>query len=90
MSATRLQSEIIRQTMQGYQQTETVLEQERITRLAHLTVSEARRQFQELVASWEAVANREADVKRLDSWRLETLLARRNAFQRLAEARGLV
>ncbi len=58
-------------------------------RLASMTPEESRAIFNDLVAGWEAVAQNEQRLARLDSWRLETMIAVRTAFLKLAQENGL-
>lgn len=82
--------QIVFEALEGYARANTWMEIERIERLARMTTDEARAIFQELNASWEAVAESEEGLEWLDSWRVETLVGVRRAFRQLAEAKGLV
>jgi hypothetical protein len=80
----------ITEILRGYARATAFIEQERRARLASMTSEESKAIFNELVAGWEAVAAREQGLERLDSWRLETILAVRAAFTKLAKANGLL
>jgi hypothetical protein len=79
----------IRETLAGYAYASDVIERERITLLQHMTPEEARRIWQDLVASWEASSQPTEGLDRLGLWRVETLVAVRRAFEKSAHARGL-
>jgi hypothetical protein len=76
--------------LQGYARANEWQELERIERLTRLTSTEARIIFQELDASWQTAAASEQGLDRLDLWRVETLVAVRQAFAQLARAKGLI
>ena len=79
----------IAQMVEGYARADAFIEQERMDRLARLTPEEARAEFDALVESWEARPVKGEGLERLEMWRVETLIAVRQAFERLARAKGL-
>jgi hypothetical protein len=80
----------IAETIQGYARANALMEIERMERLGRMTPEEARAIFQELTAGWEALAESEEGLERLDLWRAETLVAVRRAFMQLAKAKGWI
>lgn len=83
--------ETIIEVLNGYARANEYLEEERRQRLAHLTPEQSRRIFAELVEAWQRQPQSiTGDRQRLDTWRLETLVAVRKAFRQLAEAKGYV
>jgi len=81
----RAQASAMRETLAGYARAAAVVEQERIERLARMTPEEARAIYDDLCRSW-AARGRNRDLERLEQWRLDTLLAVREAMIRLARA----
>jgi hypothetical protein len=77
----------VRETLLGYAQAAAFVEQERIKRLAQMTPEEARAIYDDLCRSWVTWA-RDRDLERLEQWRMETLLAVREAMARLARVTG--
>jgi hypothetical protein len=75
---------VIRETLAGYAYTSDLIERER------MTSEEARCIWQDLVASWEVSLQPTEGLDRLDLWRVETLVAVRQAFEKSAHARGLI
>jgi hypothetical protein len=78
------------EVLNGYARANAYLEDERRQRLANLTPEQARLVFGALVEAWQRQPHNAADRQRLDSWRLETLIAVRRAFKQLAEAKGYI
>ena len=78
------------EAIEGYTQANAFLEAERIERLAHLTPEEARAEFDELTEGWEALPYKGEGLERLEMWRLETLIAVRSAFEKMARMKGLM
>ena len=76
----------IAEMVRGYARADVFMERERMARLAAMTPEESRAIFDELTAAWDAVADNETGLERLAEWRLETVLAVRAAFQKMAEA----
>lgn len=81
---------MILKTLAGYAAANEVIEKERAERLARLTPEQAIELGHDLEASWEASAPSQAGLDRLESWRLETKLKVRRAFDAMARARGLI
>jgi hypothetical protein len=80
---------VIREMLAGYAVANEVLEEERAKRLATLSPEEALAMARDLEASWEATASHEG-LDRLETWRLETKLKVRRAFEAMARAQGLI
>ncbi|MEE8391037.1 MAG: hypothetical protein V3S14_09615 [Anaerolineae bacterium] len=72
---------VVRETLAGYARAAAVMEQERMERLAWMTPEEARAIYDDLCRSW-ATWGRDCDVdiERLEQWRLDTLVAVREAM----------
>ena len=77
----------VRETLSGYARAAAFVEQERMERLARMTPQEARAIYDDLCRSW-ATWGRDRDLDRLEQWRLETLLAVREAMACLARVTG--
>ena len=73
------QRAVVRETISGYARAAAVMERERMERLARMTPEEARAIYDDLCRSW-ATWGRDRDLERLEQWRLETLLAVREAM----------
>jgi len=72
----------VRETLSGYARAAVVIERERMERLAQMTPEEARAIYDDLCRSW-ATWGQARNLERLERWRLETLLAVREAMARL-------
>ena len=81
------QGSAVRETLAGYGKVATVMEQERMERLARMTSEDARAIYDDLCHSW-VTWGRDRDLERLEQWRLDTLLAVREAMARLACVTG--
>ena len=81
------QGDAVRETLSGYAQAAAFVERERMERLARMTPEEAHAIYDDLCHSWPAWG-RARDLERLEQWRLETLLAVREAMARLSRAMG--
>jgi len=81
------QGTAVRETLSGYARAAAVIEQERMERLARMTPEEARDIYDDLCRSW-ATWGRDRNLERLEQWRLDTLLAVREAMARLARVVG--
>jgi hypothetical protein len=77
------QGSAVRETLSGYARAAAVTERERMERLARMTEEEARAIYDDLCQSWSARRDTQ-DLERLERWRLETLLAVREAMARLS------
>ncbi len=77
------QAALVRQTLRGYAHAATVIERERMERLARMTQEEASAIYDDLCQSWKS-QTRANDSERLKQWRIETLLAVRAAMARLS------
>jgi hypothetical protein len=90
-----LDKQQILETLEGYAIANELIERERIERLKQMTPEEARATFADLVATYRrlAAANHEPNdegLRRLELWRLQTKIAARQAFDRIARAQGLL
>ena len=74
--------------MQGYARANEYLEQERMMRLSQLSVEESWEIFSTLVESKQDFDLEGESLEAYVSWRLETLIAVRQSFQKLAHAQG--
>ena len=72
----------MRETLSGYARAAAVIERERMARLARMTPEEARAIYDGLCRSWATWGQSPAEdaLERLEQWRLETLLAVREAM----------
>jgi len=77
----------VREILSGYAQAAAVIERERMERLARMTPEEARAIYDDLCRSW-ATWGKGHDLGRLEQWRLETLLAVREAMACLSRREG--
>ena len=80
----------IAEMIHAYSRAEGFLEAERMDRLARMTPEEARAIFNDLCQAWEAVADRQAGLDRLEPLRIERLVQTRRAFEWLAARKGLL
>lgn len=80
----------IAEMIHAYSQAEKFLEAERMERLARMTPQEARAIFDDLCRAWEAAADRQVGLDRLEPLRIERLVQTRRAFERLAVRKGLL
>jgi hypothetical protein len=55
-----------------------------------MTDAEARAIFDDLWASWERLGKGGGDWERVNRWRIEQKINVRQAFERLARAKGLI
>jgi hypothetical protein len=86
---THLDLAAIRETLAGYAAANYVIETERIQRLANMTDTEARAIDRDLFAGWTGLPPwTRAGLDRLDLFQLESLLAMRQAFAKMAEAQN--
>lgn len=81
-------NEKIDKTLQGYARANEFLEQERMERLSQVTPEESRAIFSELVDQGRKALGTDDQSDLLLSWRLETLISVRQAFKKLAQAKG--
>jgi len=86
----KLEPLAVREALAGYAAANRVTEAERAARLACMTQDQARAMYDSLVATWTQTNMPQAEQRRLDRWRVKTLLEVRRAFEQLAEARGLL
>ena len=80
----------IAEMIHAYSQAKEFLEAERMERLARMTPKKARAIFDDLCRAWEAVADRQVGLDRLEPLRIERLVQTRRAFERLAAWKGLL
>lgn len=85
-----MEGTVIREALAGYAMANEVVEGERVARLQQMTLDEARAIWRDLVAGWEAAPQTTDGLERLAMWRVETLVAVRQAFEKVAHARGLL
>ncbi len=89
MRMSTLNATLVRETLAGYAAANEVTEAERIEWLANLSDDEARAIDRALYASWYGFpAWTKAGLERLEPFQLEGLLTIRQAFARMAAARG--
>ena len=77
------QGDAVRETLSGYAKAAAFVERERMERLVRMTPEEARAIYDDLCRSW-VTWGRARDLERLEQWRLETLLAVREAMAHLS------
>ncbi len=89
---TPLDKQRIRETIAGYAAAAEYIEQERIERLRRMTDEEARANYAALMNFHESFKNdRDKEgLQRLEAWRLQEKVALRQAFEKVARARGLL
>ena len=88
---TKLDRDIVLQTLAGYAEVDKITEAERRARLERLTDAEARAIFDDLSAGWDrSIGDDGSDWRGLDRWRIEQKIEVRRAFERLARAKGLL
>ena len=80
----------VAEALEGYARASAFIESERIERLARLRPEEARAEFDELTEGWEALPDKGDGLERLELWRVETLIAVRRAFEKMAREKGLL
>lgn len=80
----------IAEMIQAYGRAGEFLEAERMEHLAQMTPQEARAIFDDLCRAWEAIADCQVGLDRLEPLRIERLVQTRRAFERLAARRGLL
>jgi hypothetical protein len=85
-----VQAAVIREILAGYARADECIEHERADRLARLTPEDARRIWDDLVASWRPTPAEAASLERLTLWRVETKITMRHAFEQMARAKGLL
>jgi len=80
----------VAEMLRGYARANEFLERERMERLAQLSTEESYAIFLELVEhGWDTIRNNPLPSQML-TWQLETKIAVRQTFQRLAEKQGLI
>jgi hypothetical protein len=80
----------VAEMLRGYARANEFMERERMERLAQLTTDESYAIFLDLVEhGWNAQKNYPLPERML-AWQLETKIAVRRAFRRLAEKQGLM
>ena len=79
----RMHGAVVREILSGYARAAAVIERERMERMERMTPEEARAIYDYLCRSW-ATRGKAHDLGRLEQWRLETLLAMREAMSRLS------
>ncbi|MBM4425041.1 MAG: hypothetical protein FJ030_16960 [Chloroflexi bacterium] len=86
----KLDRDLLRQTLAGYAEVNRITEAERRARLKTMTDAESRVIFDDLCATWERLGKSGGDWERVNRWRIEQKIALRQAFERLARAKGLI
>jgi hypothetical protein len=76
--------------LQGYARAAEFQEKERMERLARLSTEESWTIYTDLVESWYHSPANDDTINRLLSWRLETMIAVRQTFKKLAQSKGLI
>jgi hypothetical protein len=76
--------------LQGYARADEYLERERMIRLSQLSVEESWEIFSALVESQQDLDLTGESQAAYMAWRLETLIAVRQAFYKLAQAKGWI
>jgi hypothetical protein len=87
MARFKEQAAAVRETLTGYAHAATVVERERMERLARMTPEEAHAIYEDLYRTGTAHRQRmtQEELERLEQWRLETLLSVRDAMARMWE-----
>lgn len=80
----------VSEMLRGYARANEFLEQERMERLATLSTEESWAIFNELVEHGRRTQADGAMPDRMLAWRLESMIAVRRVFKRLAEKQGHV
>jgi hypothetical protein len=76
--------------LQGYARAAEFQKKERMERLARLSTEESWTIYTDLVESWYHSPANDDTINRLLSWRLETMIAVRQTFKKLAQSKGLI
>lgn len=88
---TKLNREILLQTLAGYREVNRITEAERRSRLETLTDAEARGMFAALYADWQRSGQRAGgDWEVMAREKLESKVQVRRAFEALARLKGLI
>jgi hypothetical protein len=82
--------EQIAEMLRGYARADEFLEQERMERLSRLSTEESYAIFLDLMEHGRKTLSKDPLPERMLAWRLETKIAVRRAFRRLAEQQGLI
>jgi len=85
----KLDPDLVRQTLAGYAVVNQITEAERRARLQAMTDAEALAIFDDLSSHSGGTANM-GDWDRLNRWHIEQKIEVRRAFERLARAKGLL
>lgn len=89
--ASKLDRDILIQTLKGYAIVNEITAAERRARLKTITDVEARAIYDDLCATWELTGKRGGgDWERLNRRRIEQKIAVRRVFEQLARAKGLI
>lgn len=80
----------VAEMLRGYARASEFLEQERIERLARLSTEESWAIFLDLMERGRRSLAGEHLPDQMQAWQLETKIAVRRAFRRLAEKQGLI
>lgn len=75
---------IIRKALAGYEAANEVIEAERREQLARLSTAQALAIWRDLASSFNARADVQENLDRLDLWQVEGLLIIRRAFEQMA------
>lgn len=87
----KLDPVVLREALAGYAIANEFMEAELIQQLASMTDDEARAIDRDLYAFWAGLpAWTREGLERLEPLQLESLLAARQAFERMAKARGVL
>ncbi|MGD2078281.1 MAG: hypothetical protein PVH18_07860 [Chloroflexota bacterium] len=82
--------EQIAEMLRGYARANEFLERERIERLSRLSTEESYAIFLDLMEHGRKTLSENPMPERMLTWRLETKIAVRQAFRRLAQQQGLI
>jgi len=85
----KLDRDILLQTLAGYAEVNKITAAERAARLKTMTDAEARAIFDDLCAGWDQTKH-DGNWESINRRRLEQKIALRRAFEKLARAKGLI
>lgn len=87
---TKLDRDIVLQTLAGYAEVNKITEAERRARLKTMTDAQARAVYDDLCAIWDRAGDRNGNWRRLNQRRIEQKIRVRQSFERLARTKGLI
>lgn len=90
VDTSKLDKNVIRETLAGYAVAAEVIEQERVEQLRQMSPQESWRIFAVLLERGRAFMGDHTSLEVFETARLDNLLFVRNVFERLARSQGLI